>query len=70
MTGHRTDPSALQKKNGDTMQEIKCPNCGVEQKGLDLKETNGSVVCSECEMQFKVKVEEKKEAIQKADAAE
>ncbi len=28
MTGHRTDPSALQKKNGDTMQEIKCPNCG------------------------------------------
>ena len=28
MTGQRTDPSALQKKNGDTMQEIKCPNCG------------------------------------------
>ena len=28
MTGHRTDPSALQKKNGDTMQEIKCPNFG------------------------------------------
>ena len=49
---------------------VKCPNCGVEQKGLDLNETNGSVVCSECEMQFKVKVEEKKEAIQKADAAE
>lgn len=49
---------------------VKCPNCGAEQKGLDLKETNGSGVCSECEMQFKVKVEENKEAIQKADAAE
>lgn len=25
---------------------MKCPNCGIEQKGLNLEETNGSFVCS------------------------
>lgn len=33
---------------------VKCPHCGAEQKGLDLKETNGSAVCSNCEKQFEV----------------
>ena len=44
---------------------VKCPRCGVEQKGLDLKETNGSVVCSECETQFEVSEEELKKPINK-----
>jgi transcription elongation factor Elf1 len=52
------------------LYSVKCPNCGAEQKGLDLKETNGSVVCSECELQFKVKVEDLKERIQQVDAAD
>ena len=34
----------------------KCPKCGAEQKGLDLKESNGSVVCNNCGTQFKVNV--------------
>lgn len=36
---------------------VKCPYCGAEQKGLNLKETNGSVVCSKCEKQFKVEID-------------
>lgn len=35
---------------------LKCPKCGAEQKGLDLKESNGSVVCNNCGTQFKVNV--------------
>ena len=31
-----------------------CPNCGTEQKGLNLKETNGSFVCSKCKRPFVV----------------
>ena len=31
-----------------------CPNCGTEQKGLNLKETNGSFVCSKCKRHFVV----------------
>lgn len=46
----------------------KCPNCGTEQVGLNLKETNGSFVCSKCKRQFivvgesirEVKYEERK----------
>lgn len=49
---------------------VKCPKCGAVQKGLDLKETNGSVVCSECEMQFEVKEDELKKQINKEDTAE
>lgn len=49
---------------------VKCPKCGAEQKGLDLKETNGSVVCSECETQFEVKEDELKKQINKEDTAE
>lgn len=30
----------------------KCPNCGTEQVGLNLKETNGSFVCSKCKKHF------------------
>lgn len=37
---------------------VKCPHCGAKQKGLDLKETNGSVVCSNCEKQFEVSMED------------
>ncbi len=48
---------------------VQCPNCGAEQKGLDLKETNGSVVCSECETQFEVKEDELKKQINKKDTA-
>lgn len=48
---------------------VKCPNCGAVQKGLDLKETNGSVVCSECETQFEVG-EELKNEIKKDETAE
>lgn len=31
-----------------------CPNCGTEQVGLNLKETNGSFVCSKCKKHFVV----------------
>ncbi len=48
---------------------VKCPKCGAEQKGLDLKESNGSVVCSECETQFEVE-EELKKKIKKEETAE
>lgn len=51
------------------LYSVKCPNCGAEQKGLDLKESNGSVVCSECETQFVV-VEELKKEITKGETAE
>lgn len=37
---------------------VKCPHCGAEQKGLDLKETNGSAVCSNCEKQFEASMED------------
>lgn len=49
---------------------VKCPKCGAVQKGLDLKETNGSVVCSECEMQFEVSEEELKKETKKDETAE
>ena len=34
-----------------------CPNCGAEQKGLNLKETKGSVVCYNCDTKFEVEIE-------------
>lgn len=49
---------------------VKCPKCGAERKGLDLKESNGSVVCSECETQFEVRVEELKKEITKEKTVE
>lgn len=45
-------------------------NFGAEQTGLDLKETNGSVVCSECETQFEVNEEDLKRAIKQDETAE
>ncbi len=39
----------------------KCPNCGTEQVGLNLKETNGSFVCSKCKKHFVVEGEKIKE---------
>ena len=47
-----------------------CPYCGAEQKGLDLKETNGSVVCSKCDKQFNVEKEKLNNQIKKDDTAE
>lgn len=35
-----------------------CPNCGAEQKGLNLDETEGSFVCSKCRKQTKLDIEE------------
>lgn len=31
-----------------------CPNCETKQAGLNLKETNGSFVCSNCKKHFVV----------------
>lgn len=36
---------------------IKCPECGAEQKNLYLEETNGSYVCSKCGKQTTVDLE-------------
>lgn len=36
---------------------LKCPNCGTEQRGLNLEETNGSFVCSNCGEQTKIDLE-------------
>ena len=47
-----------------------CSHCGAEQKGLDLKETNGSVVCSKCEKQFIAEPDKLKNQIKKDEAAE
>ena len=37
---------------------VKCPNCGAEQKHLNLEETEGSYVCSKCGKQTTVDLEE------------
>ena len=45
---------------------VKCPNCGAEQKHLNLEETEGSYVCSKCGKQTTIKLEEiKKESLNK-----
>lgn len=49
---------------------VKCPKCGTEQKGLDLKESNGSVVCSKCDTQFKVDIIKLNEQIKKEATVE
>ena len=35
-----------------------CSNCGAEQKGLNLNETKGSVVCYSCDTKFEVDINE------------
>lgn len=40
------------------MYNIKCPNCGEEQKGLNLKETGGTFICSHCEKLIKINLNE------------
>ncbi len=35
-----------------------CPKCGAVQKGLNLQETKGSIVCNKCDAKFEVEVEE------------
>ncbi len=47
-----------------------CPYCGAQQKGLDLKETKGSVVCSKCEKQFNAKSDEFKNQKNEDETAE
>lgn len=39
---------------------MNCPNCGAEQKGLDLEETEGSFVCSCCGEQVQIDLEKTK----------
>jgi transposase-like protein len=41
---------------------IKCPECGAEQKNLNLEETNGSYVCSKCDKQTTVDLEKIRKA--------
>lgn len=44
---------------------VKCPKCEVEQKGLDLVETNGSYICSNCGEEVKVDLEKLNEQASK-----
>ena len=53
---------------GDGIQ-YKCPNCGTEQKHLNLEETEGSFICSKCNKQTRVDLEAiKKESLKKETA--
>lgn len=36
------------------MYNIKCPQCGAQQTGLNLKETGGTFICSHCENLIKI----------------
>lgn len=36
------------------MFNINCPNCGALQIGLNLKETGGTFICSNCEKLIKI----------------
>ena len=47
------------------LYNVRCPKCGAEQKGLDLKETDGWAVCCECDTKFKVDEEELQKQIKK-----
>ncbi len=40
---------------------VNCPNCGAEQKGLDLEETEGLFICSCCGEQVQVDLDTDKE---------
>ena len=45
---------------------LKCPQCGAEQRGLNLEETDGSFVCSKCGKQTKIDLAQvKKESSKK-----
>ncbi len=39
------------------LYNVKCPKCGAVQKGLNLKETEGSFICSKCKRRFIVEGE-------------
>lgn len=49
---------------------VKCPKCGAVQKGLNLKETEGSVVCNKCDTKFEVDIEKLNEQKKKEETAE
>lgn len=43
------------------LYNLNCPKCGAEQKGLDLEETEGSFICSNCGEHIEVDLEEIKQ---------
>ncbi len=47
---------------------IKCPECGAEQKNLNLEETECSYVCSKCGKQTTVDLEKIRKASLKKEA--
>lgn len=49
---------------------VTCPKCGAVQKGLILKETEGSVVCNKCDTKFEVDIEKLNEQKKKEETAE
>ena len=57
------------EENMVMVYNIKCPNCGTEQKHLNLEETEGSFICSKCNKQTRVDLEAiKKESLKKETA--
>lgn len=40
------------------MFNVKCPKCGTQQIGLNLKETVGTFICSHCEKLIKIELSE------------
>jgi len=49
---------------------VKCPKCGSVQRDLNLKETDGSVVCNECDTKFEVDIEKLNEQKKKEETAD
>ena len=47
-----------------------CPKCGSMQRNLNLKETDGWVVCYECDTKFKYDEAEQNELKNKKEATE
>ncbi len=43
------------------LYNVRCPNCGAEQRGLDLEETEGSYICSNCGEHINVNLNDLKE---------
>jgi len=43
------------------LYNLNCPKCGAEQKGLDLEETEGSFICSNCGEHIELNLEDIKQ---------
>ncbi len=52
------------------LYSFKCPKCGAVQRGLNLKETEGSVVCNKCDTKFEVDIEKLNQQSKKKETAE